>query len=134
MADAIVLGVAAGEANAPQLAYLNEVVPVTQDLLRQTGECDPREVLRFAARCEESRCTHFANDRCRLAERIVSMLEETTDKLPPCVIRPTCRWHEQEGGAACRRCPQIVTKNPAANGHLRRVAGDPSAPPRPESF
>jgi len=57
------------------------------------------------------------------------MLEPAADKLPPCVIRPTCRWYKQEGAAACHRCPQIVTKNPAADDRLRLVAADPRALP-----
>lgn len=129
MPDAIVLGVAAGSPAAPQLAYLNEVVPATPELMREAGDVDPREVFRFAARCEQSRCLHFENERCRLASRIVAMLEPAADKLPPCVIRPTCRWYKQEGAAACHRCPQIVTKNAAADDRVRRVAADPRALP-----
>lgn len=71
---------------------------------------------------------HFADQRCNLAKRIVDMMPEVTDGLPPCIIRKTCRWHRQEGRAACVRCPQIMTSNPRADEGLRRVAGVPPAP------
>jgi hypothetical protein len=74
------------------------------------------------ATCESSRCTHFDGARCRLATRIIASLPEVTERLPPCTIRPSCRWHQQEGGAACRRCPQVVTLSDAADPTIIEVA------------
>jgi hypothetical protein len=124
MRDALVLGVVGGDAQAPRLGYLNEKLPVTDDLLARTGAIKPTEVFRFAARCEERVCRHFDGTQCRLASRIVELLPPVTDALPPCLIRKTCRWFGQEGRAACLRCPQVVTENPQASELMRRAALD----------
>jgi hypothetical protein len=123
MADARLLGVVSGEADEPRLAYLNERVPATAELLAEAAPAEPGEVFRLAARCEQSRCTHFDGGRCQLAARIVDGLNAVTDKLPPCIIRSTCRWYSQEGAQACYRCPQIVTFNANASATMRDVAG-----------
>jgi hypothetical protein len=57
-----------------------------------------------------------------LAVRIVARLPEVVSSLPPCNIRRTCRWFAQEGGAACRRCPQISTTDDGSNTELAAVA------------
>jgi hypothetical protein len=131
MGDVQILGVVSGSAEQPRLAYLNETVPATPDVLALAAPVSPISVFRFAARCEEKKCVHFDGMRCQLAARIVAMLPEVTDRLPPCIIRPTCRWHQQEGAAACLRCSQIVTLNPDADERLRQVAGGHAAPAPP---
>jgi len=113
MADALVLGVVAGSDDAPRVEYLNEHVPATQDVLDMAGPVWPGEVFRLAAQCETSKCTHYDGERCQLAVRIVAMLPEVTEQLPPCIIRQDCRWYRQEGRMACMRCPQIITMNVA---------------------
>ena len=127
MAGARILGVVAGEADAPRLDYLSEFVAATPELLATSAPLDHGEVFRLAGRCEEKRCKHFDGAQCQLARRIVDALAPVVEKLPPCSIRPTCRWHRQEGAAACLRCPQIVTSNPRASETLLQVAG--AAPP-----
>jgi hypothetical protein len=52
---------------------------------------------------------HFDRDNCRLAQKIVEKLDAVSDMLPACQIRQNCRWWQQEGKAACQRCPQVVT-------------------------
>jgi hypothetical protein len=122
MVDTRILGVVSGDSDTPQLAYLNERVPATAEILAMSHPLDHGEVFRLAGRCEESRCKHFDGTRCQLAVRIVEALSPVVERLPPCSIRTTCRWHHQEGAAACFRCPQIVTVNPQATGKLRQVA------------
>ena len=112
MPDAQILGIISRDADGPRLAYLNERIPATPELLAQAAPADPREIFRLAARCEQSKCVHFDGARCQLATRIVEMLPEVTGSLPPCTIRRTCRWYQQEGRAACFRCPQVVTLQP----------------------
>src|SRR6266571_2488886 len=109
MVGSRVLGVVGGTIDAPQLSYVNELLPVTEQLLTRTAPMKPTEVLRFAASCEEKACRHFNDAHCCLATRIVQILPAVTESLPACVIRPECRWYQQEGRAACLRCPQIVT-------------------------
>jgi len=95
------------------VAYLPTPHPVTDELLQLAKPVRPGEVFRIAAPCACSGCGHFApeSSTCRLAAKIVQWLPSVVDKLPPCPIRPECRWWRQEGKAACVRCPQVVTEN-----------------------
>jgi len=122
MKECRVLGVVGGTAERPELAYLNQLLPVTEELLRMAAPVKPTEVFRFAARCEEKACRHFDGASCRLATRIVQILPAVTPGLPACIIRPTCRWYQQEGNAACLRCPQVVTQTYEASDDFRRAA------------
>jgi hypothetical protein len=129
MGDAQVLGVVSRDGAAPRLAYLDQPMTATPDLLALAAPVAVSEVFRLSARCEESKCTHFDGARCQLAVRIAKLLPEVVDALPACNIRPDCRWFRQEGPAACRRCPQIVTGNAEADEILQRVAGRPQPAP-----
>lgn len=102
-------GVVTGEAERPRIAWLEQPVPVTPDLLAMTAPVPPTQVLRIAATCQEQRCSHFDGAICKLATRLVRQIETVTAALPPCTIRADCRWFRQEGRHACLRCPQIVT-------------------------
>ena len=111
MKDLQLIGVVTFEEDEPRVAYLNESVPVTEDLLASVEPADPREVFRMAGHCEELRCTHFNGTNCKLATRIVQILPAVVDGLPACLIRASCRWYTQEGKPACLRCPQVVTQS-----------------------
>jgi hypothetical protein len=110
MKEPRLIGVVTFDEGAPRVAYLNESVPLTGELLESARPAEPREVFRIAAHCEELRCTHFDGVRCKLATRIVQILPAVVDALPACLIRASCRWYLQEGKAACLRCPQVVTQ------------------------
>ena len=105
-----------------RVAYLNEDVPVTEELLGQTGSVLPTRVFRLAGNCEERRCAHFDGERCNLVTRIVKLLPPVVDALPVCLIRSTCRWFEQEKSAACVRCPQVVTELSDPTNEFRLAA------------
>jgi len=122
MAGSRVLGVVGGSAEAPLVSYLNEVLPVTNDLLALADTVKPTEVFRFSAPCEERACRHFDGSHCQLATRIVQILPAMTEALPACLIRPECRWYQQEGKAACQRCPQIVTQIYEPSNKMRKAA------------
>ncbi len=109
-------GVVRGTAEGPRVEWIERPVPLTADLLALTGPVPPTQVLRIAAPCQEDACCHFDGKDCRLATRLVQLLPAVAQSLPPCRIRPDCRWFFQEGAAACHRCPQIVTYsvNPTA--------------------
>jgi hypothetical protein len=109
--QAVLLGIVGGTANEPRVSYLDETQPVTDELLALTGDVLPTEVLRIAAPCIGGACQHFNGSNCTLVARTVIHLDAITEKLPPCAIRPSCRWWHEEGKAACQRCPQIVTDN-----------------------
>lgn len=122
MDGAQVLGVVERGPDGPRVAYLNAHVPVTDDILASTGEVPPTLVFRFAAPCVAKKCTHFDGEKCQLAVRIAAGLRPAVDKLPPCAVRRTCRWYAQEGGAACGRCPQVVTTVMEEADPLYRIA------------
>lgn len=122
MEGARVLGVIGGSEEATQVAYLNGHVPVTDELLATAAPLKPTEVFRFAARCEEKKCRHFDGSHCQLATRIVQILPAVTDGLPACLIRAECRWFQQEGKAACMRCPQVVTESYEPGEDFTRAA------------
>ena len=125
MGDVQVLGVVSRDAEAPRLAYLDESMAATPEILELAAPLAASQVFRLSARCEESKCTHFDGTRCQLAVRIAKLLPEVVDSLPACNIRPDCRWFRQEGRAACVRCPQIITGTHEADERLQQVAGLP---------
>ena len=112
-----------GVMQSGELAYLNQHLSVTDEVLAMAAPLKPAEVFRFAATCQEQSCSHFDGKDCRLATRIVQILPAVTEVLPPCLIRRECRWYGQEGGAACKRCPQVTTVNYNASDRLQEVAG-----------
>jgi hypothetical protein len=59
----------------------------------------------------------FRRERLSACHTAGSMIPVVSESLPACRIRPDCQWFLQEGSAACRRCPQIVTYcvNPSEN-------------------
>lgn len=122
MQDARVLGLLTGSAEEPRVAYLPPGVGIDVELAKSLLPLAPTQAFRFAAKCESSRCVHFGDGRCSLAERIVQQLPEVVDALPPCQIRSGCRWYAEQGGAACRRCPQVITMVPRADDAMNRVA------------
>jgi hypothetical protein len=125
MENSIVFGVIVGTYEEPRLAHLIEPRSVTADLLALADPVAPTEIFRFAATCAGDDCQHFDGAKCRLATRLVENLETVSEELPPCSIRSSCRWWQQEGKDACMRCPQIVTDNYAPSDRLRQAA-DPS--------
>jgi hypothetical protein len=120
-----VMGVVQREGPSPRLEYLNEHLPATPEVLAMAMPLKPTEVFRLAATCAEDKCPHFDGADCRLATRVVQILPAVVDTLPPCIIRRDCRWFSQEGGAACKRCPEITTVNYDLSPQAREVSGLP---------
>ncbi|MFV0301789.1 MAG: hypothetical protein ACK5IP_13105 [Paracoccus sp. (in: a-proteobacteria)] len=131
MPGAQVLGVVQRGTEGQALAYIGGKAPVTDDLLAAAGDVPPTLVYRFAAPCVAGKCQHFDGLRCQLAQRIVDGLQPVVDRLPACAIRRTCRWFAQEGGEACSRCPQVVTRVMDAADPLYRLAGTPEISEEP---
>lgn len=123
IAGSVVFGVVGGSVAEPRVGYLVETVPVTQEVLAIASPVKPTEVFRFAAPCATNLCQHFDGAQCRLAQRVVNLLPTAVAGLPPCRIRSRCRWWQQEGKAACVRCPQIVTETHQVSELLLQVAG-----------
>lgn len=107
--NAQVFGVVTGTVDSPKVKYLKQARPSVESVSKLQGKVTPEEVFRVAATCDEKGCQHYDGQDCRLAMRIADQLPIVADQLPPCAIRQNCRWWQQEGKAACVRCPQIVT-------------------------
>ena len=120
-----VLGVVQQEGPTPMLAYLNQHVPATPEVLAMAAPLKPTAVFRLAATCAEHKCPHFDGTDCRLATRVVQRMPVVVEGLPPCLIRKECRWYSQEGGAACKRCPEITTVSYDLSPRVQEVSGLP---------
>ena len=118
-----VLGVVQRDGPTPILQYLSETLPVTPEVLAMAAPLKATEVFRLAATCAEHKCPHFDGADCQLATRVVQILPAVVDTLPPCIIRKDCRWYSQEGGAACKRCPEITTVTYDLSEQTREVSG-----------
>ena len=120
-----ILGVVDQQGPTPRLVYLNELLPASDDVLALSAPLKPTEVFRLSATCAEHKCPHFDGSDCQLATRIVKILPAVVDALPPCTIRKDCRWYSQEGGAACRRCPEVTTVSYDLSEMAQTVSGLP---------
>lgn len=118
-----VFGIVGGTAQQPQMKPLKQSQPVTEELLNLASPVAPTEVFRFHAPCAESECAHFDGAHCQLVQRIVNLLPTVSEVAPPCPIRGQCRWWQQEGMAACQRCPQVVTQSYGGSEAQRLAAG-----------
>ncbi|MCX5512483.1 hypothetical protein [Kaistia algarum] len=126
MADLQVLGLVEHGPEGPRIAYLNARLPADEDLLARAAPAPPTAVFRLSGTCETRKCQHFDGKDCQLAVRIVARLPEVVSSLPPCNIRRSCRWFAQEGGAACKRCPQISTTDDGSHAELAAIALPPT--------
>ena len=103
------------------VAILPQPLPVDQhfvDLVSQDAAA-PEERFRFSNKCVESGCGQWTGSRCGVIDNVMKMLEAvpvpaatvpgSADTLPPCGIRPTCRWFRQSGPDACKVCPYVLT-------------------------
>jgi hypothetical protein len=123
-----------GRPGAPRAAYLKRDAAAAAAAIPLPPGVDATDVFRLGARCETSRCTHYSGGVCGLGERIARQLDPVVDVPPPCTLRPDCRWHAEQGVAACLRCPQVITRVPPELSRLRAAAvpqiSAPSAPLR----
>jgi hypothetical protein len=132
--DLCILGVVRQSGDGAEVTYLEEPVPATREVLAMAAPLHPTEVFRLAGRCQTNQCPHFDGANCGLASRIVSILPAVVEQLPNCQIRRECRWFQQEGAAACRRCPQISTVNHDAPEAMRNVIQLPPVALSSENF
>lgn len=122
MENSFVFGLITGTVTEPRVAYLKQPLPITDEVIAKASPVTPAEIFRTAAPCAAKGCQHFDGTDCRLAMRIVEKLPAVAEELPPCSIRRDCRWWQQEGKAACMRCPQVITDNYNSSALMREVA------------
>jgi hypothetical protein len=127
---ALVFAVVEGTPAEPRATYLRRSLPLVAVRHLAAGVA-VEEVFRVAAPCAGSGCVHFDDNQCSLAQRVVDELEPVQDALPRCAIRSRCRWWSEQGIAACRRCPQVVTLDYAPDAN-RLAAAMPTQVTRPE--
>ncbi len=120
--NSIVFGIISGTVEQPRAVYLKQALPVTDELIAKASPVTPTEIFRTASPCVTSGCHHFDGKNCGLAMRVAQNLPAVVEELPPCSIRRDCRWWQQEGKAACMRCPQVITDNYNPSQLMREVA------------
>src|SRR5262245_18025911 len=87
MTGSVVFGVVSGTVETPRVAYLDEPVPVTPEVLSLAGTVAPTEIFRFAAPCAGTACRHFDGSNCRLATKLVQLVPLAVEEVPPCDLR-----------------------------------------------
>ena len=124
---AVAFGIIGGTPEEPMVGYLDEPLPVTPELLQLAKPVRPTQVFRFGAPCAEGGCQHFDGASCKLGQKLAT-LPTAVDRLPRCRLRPSCRWFAEQGGAACLRCPIVVTTHHRPSAALREAADPATAP------
>lgn len=127
--DSVLIGVVTSHPEGPRVVPTERAFEVTPEILKMAEPVNPSEVFRFASTCRGSTCPHFKNEACQLAVRSVALLEAVTEDLPECPIRSLCRWFRQEGGAICKRCPQIVTDQYRPYDQMLQIVNETDPPP-----
>ena len=122
---AVVFAIIQGTATQPQAAYLDRLVPLTPEIAASAAPVDPAEVFRMSAPCAAHGCRHFAEGCCNLVARLVQLVPSVVTSAPPCMLRPSCMWWQQEGVEACLRCPQVVTHMYGASAPMMEAAAPP---------
>ncbi|WP_328540372.1 hypothetical protein [Streptomyces sp. NBC_00344] len=103
--EAVVLGV---HADSDGLSYLDTPVPAAEATVFLPVDVLPTKAIRFAAHCY-AECAQRVGDDCGLVTKVARhapSVEESS--LPKCHLRPRCKWWQQTGIDACRRCPLVV--------------------------
>jgi hypothetical protein len=114
LSGSMILAVVDNSSKNSRISHLDRLVRVTDGTLLAlaAGSRRSTELFRFAAPCLKSSCNNWSGSSCRVAQRLVQILPATANDLPDCKLRTSCRWHQQEGSAACLRCAQVVTEDP----------------------
>jgi hypothetical protein len=85
----------------------------TEWLLDVVGLDDARVVaasgdVRTTGPCLRAGCAYW-RDSCQLGAVVASATQRVTESAePPCPIRERCRWHREQGPAACGSCEGLV--------------------------
>lgn len=125
MANARPIGVIGGSPTEVRIAFFKKQALAAFDWRDRFATAEATHLLRFGAKCEESRCGHFDGSKCQLGKRVSEDLEPVVDHLPPCLLRPSCRWYGERGARVCFRCPQVATMVPEGS-RLAAVAETPT--------
>ncbi len=93
--------------------YLPEAMAVTREFVEVASQGRPAEQrFRFSSPCLSKGCGQWQDGRCSIADVVNELSIETQQvatALPTCIIRATCRWHQQNGDSVCYKCRIVVT-------------------------
>lgn len=95
-----------------RLAHVSPPIPVDEAFVATASRHGaPEARMRFTAPCLEAGCAQWTGSSCGVIEQVLAtgVHEDQPTRLPRCDIRSGCRWYRQEGGAACRACPLVLT-------------------------
>jgi hypothetical protein len=120
--EAVVLGVRSGDRD--EVVYLADPVPAAEVLGAIPEGIAPTRVLRFASHCVPE-CANRIGEACGLIERFKVGMTPDAGAAPRCHLRPRCKWWDQAGLDACRRCPAVTTLN-ASDDELMTLVADPA--------
>ncbi|MCX4778970.1 hypothetical protein [Streptomyces sp. NBC_01264] len=106
--ESLVLAVRDGLDGPP--AYLPAPRPAAEALAGLPAGVEPRRLLRLASHCVPH-CLNREADTCTLATRLTATSRSGSEQaLPPCHLRPRCKWWTQSGPPACQACPEVATR------------------------
>ena len=122
MADKAIFGIVGGTAEVPQVRYLPDLVPITDEMIEVWRESPvaPGEIMRATGRCKGEGCRQWneSTERWSLIDRWLIAIEPGPS-LPDCALRPACRAWQQHKAEACWRCPNFASQT------ITGLAGDP---------
>lgn len=106
--ESVVLGVRSGAGG--QVGYLAEPLPAAEVVGAIPEGIPATRVLRFASHCV-SECANRVGERCGLIDRMRALPAASAESapVPRCHLRTHCKWWDQVGVDACRRCPAVST-------------------------
>jgi hypothetical protein len=110
---AILLGVVDAEGT---VGYVSPQLVIDQGFVERANRGrSPGQRFRFAEACQELACLQWADGRCTLIDRALTVErpaggDDTVAALPKCSIRGRCRWFAQRGRKACEVCPLVITR------------------------
>ncbi len=108
--EASLFGVVLEDESGPRVSYLEKDARMPDRIDVNALGVDPGHALRFSAPCAKSSCGQWNDGGCRLGKDIAEKLAPVVDVAPACKLRATCRWFDENGVAACLRCPQVTTR------------------------
>lgn len=98
-----------------RIKHLRSPVRIDEDFVTKAKAQGPPEArMRFAGPCAEGRCQQWTGQACGVVESVLAHLAAAApdlprEDIPPCTIRPTCRWYAQRAETACKACDLVVT-------------------------
>jgi hypothetical protein len=116
-AGAILLGVVQPDGH---LAFLKNLLVVDEQFVQIARQGrTPERRFRFSDVCIQGACKQWTEDRCSVMDQVLQYVEPgelQSSELPPCPVRPRCRWHHQLGNTACSVCPVVITDLTVSDG------------------